>query len=275
MIQKPGFIALFILIPLTAVLRVTQLMYMIDPDTLFYKSQYAGVGAVFGVCLFAAAVLLILLGRTGGGCEPKAPEKSGALAVLSLLMGVGVAVQAALTINAYAGDNSGSGDPLASVILLTLLAAGSLWYFLREAYACRGGGRPGAMVALCPALYFMVQLVTLFVRYTGIANISESMFDMGLYVLLMLFFLLRARVGSDIGRERAMRWLFGFGFACALFCCLTTVPRYAVLLWGDRTVLHGSDAPSPFVLLTGVYIIVYLCGMARRPSRCDHAQEAL
>ena len=253
---KNAFTIFLLSAPLAAVLRIFQRVTMFDPLTGFYLNRYRTSGLIITILLALLTVALIVICRTAAVWPERIPVRSRLLAFMSLIMAVGMGYQ---VITAMAGCTPGTLTPAvftAWTAIVALLSLGSLAFFLHSAAAYYRGGKVSGALSVFPLLMILAQLCQAFMSFTGIASLSEYSYDIIMYCLLCLFWLFHGRILSGSGFARAMKWIFGVGFAGAVFCLITVLPRYYLDITGRQSYIHV--APNPVFLITAVYIAVFL-----------------
>ena len=77
--------------------------------------------------------------------------------------------------------------------------------------------------------------------------------------LLLVFWLFHGRMIADAGYPKAVRWAYGFGMCAAVYSLACTLPYYFIKFTGNGALLHQTELPSPLLIASAIYIIVFLC----------------
>ena len=119
----------------------------------------------------------------------------------------------------------------------------------------------------CPALLSVLfvpvwisELITLFVRYNGVAAVPERTYDILMLCLCTLFSLSYAKQVNGINKEYSSIRFRIFGLYTAFMCIVSTFPRYFVMLLGRADVLHESAVSEPVFLIFGIFSLITVIG---------------
>lgn len=266
--HKYAFTLFFISLPVAVVIRILQLLYMIEPATGFFKPEFASIGTGIGIGLGILALLFLIFSIFRNNEIRYIPKRSVSLSVLSFAL---AATQLAEIFSFVSGSEKFT--PAAALGVLFLL--GSAAFFILLGVSRVTNFSLPAAFSLFPVFLWVYQLITSFMHYTGIANISENLFDVAMLCFTLLFLLNQAKMCCGVGESKSVRWALGSGLTAALFCAVTTLPRYAVILLNHRNVLHESTMPSPVNAAMLLYIVVFLVvTFARRKGEEDPGMEA-
>lgn len=100
------------------------------------------------------------------------------------------------------------------------------------------------LLAIIPLCWNLIRLITLFVKYTGIANISARLFEIIMLSFFVLFFLSYSKVLTKRGGNKAM-FIFGI---CAIFStALSILPQLLLHIKPEKTF-------NTFVFLTNNFL---------------------
>lgn len=231
-------------------LRVIQFLYAIEKDTGFYKTENISVQVMN---IFIIAVFLILL--------------SGFLVIK----------KRELTMSA---NKMNTFEKASSVILLFALNISAIYSLISLRSAIAGGSylsllEPiftfGFVIFICVYIYFdeniynkgifdflillpvfwsLFRLISTFIKYTGIANISARVFEVIMLSFFVLFFMTyaKAKTGRSSHRE-----LFIFG-CCAIFAMALAVIPLLILFVKE---LAGHNFKSGLSVLPQFILIIY------------------
>jgi hypothetical protein len=87
-------------------------------------------------------------------------------------------------------------------------------------------------------------------------KVSELLFEIFMFVFVMLFFLTFARISSGVFTEDSMWGIYGYGLTAALLASIVTIPRIVIALVGLDAVA-GNEFNFAH-LTTFVFIIAYI-----------------
>ena len=119
---------------------------------------------------------------------------------------------------------------------------------------------------LLPLVWEIGELLSSFMAYTAIRNVSDQMLTIVMMILMAPFLLAHARILSGVGVEKGLRQLLFFGPAFALFAIAVPGGMIAAALAGKTVALGLSPVSAVFYFLSGLYAAV-LCLSLRRFAR--------
>ena len=119
---------------------------------------------------------------------------------------------------------------------------------------------------LLPLVWEIGELLSSFMAYTALRNVSDQMLTIVMLILMAPFLLAHARILSGVGAEKGVRQLLFFGPAFALFAIAVPGGMIAAALAGKTVALGLSPAAAVFYFLSGLYAAA-LCLSLRRSGR--------
>lgn len=126
--------------------------------------------------------------------------------------------------------------------------------------------RMNGWLMLLPLVWEIGELLSSFMAYTAIRNVSDQMLTIVMMILMAPFLLAHARILSGVGVEKGLRQLLFFGPAFALFAIAVPGGMIAAALAGKTVALGLSPVSAVFYFLSGLYAAV-LCLSLRRFAR--------
>lgn len=234
------------------VVRVCQLLFMTEPETGFFYTNFETLGTLLTVLYVAiiAATAIISYAELRG--RAKMPERGVAVTLLSAAAAVMLAAEA---VSGLLNTESLSG----MTVISTLLTLGTAAFFVFEALAfLNTAPETRRWLSLFPAAYWLIRVVSSFSTYMKMANISENLFDVAAMGFLTLFFLIYGKAVSQVDMAKSMRMLAPAGFCASILCLVCSLPRYAVLLFSDSKILHDTASPQPIFILMAVLVVLLI-----------------
>ena len=229
--------------------RIVQLLYMIETDTGFIKRDFEQAG-IFIKILYVAMILLVgAFAFTSGRFPEKLPQGSKPLAVFAFLAALG---------QLYELVASKHYDSPAALVLYSLLLLLSAVFFVLYGLSQLISVQIPNLLTLIPVVTMIFKLVMAFMRYTGMANISENLFDIGMLIFLSIFFLWFGKILNGMVSKYNIRVLFASGLLAAFFCFVYTIPRFFIILAGMGSLLHTGTFPNPANVAAGLFIVAFL-----------------
>lgn len=256
-------------------LRVYQLIALVNPESGFYDNSDFSVPILYGVAAVFTVLITVFCFISKSIPSPEIKiGKNPILGIASLLAAGGMAwdvitietrliPQTGGYVNAdmfrslfsvYLEENGG-----AFLLAELLFAVLSVFYFIVFAVS-HFEGKPHykklKLLALSPLCWSMAVLVSKLTKAISFMKVSELLFEIFMFVFVMLFFLTFARICSGVFTENSMWGVFGYGFASAFFGALVTVPRLVVLFAGLNPVENYEFNISYFAVV--VFVIAFV-----------------
>ncbi|MDR1892897.1 MAG: hypothetical protein LBQ48_07830 [Oscillospiraceae bacterium] len=282
----------FLALPFMLVVRMFQYAVLTEPQTGFYFPKYVAWGTVIFTAFVLISAAYILISRFILKVRHTLPARSRGLfagnAFMAVVMGyeaLAAAVWVMLNYRTqslvYTGGN-GWNKTLPAVfsavdwggLLLAVFAALSAVGFVFEALRYKKSAQPKSLLTVPPVLWSIMKLSLCFIRSTGLASISENLFDTLFLCLLTVFWLLHARIAAGIGRDTTVKWVYGVGLSATLFGVAAAIPRLFILIAPRLlfttadidSILRNSESFDPVFLAVCVYIPLFLIVLGRRPK---------
>lgn len=258
----PLFIIFFIGLAAAVCARTYLLICDIDPNTGFYYTGGTSI-MLFNVLLAAVTLLMLLPLFSKNLCGlAAAPVHSVADGIFCALLALLLIADSLSAIGAVAARQSGAGAFFSA--MLEALAA--ICFIMLALRSFGTGGTVPAVISLLPVFWAALRLMSDFMHYTTIINVSAYLYDMLKMVFVMIFLYYYARYAGGVPNGREVRGMLAFGLPAAFFCAISVIPRWAAYLLGAKTSLTPA---SDLVYLTLAVYTVWLLirvfsGNARR-----------
>lgn len=297
--NRPLFFSLAGCAAVCLILRIVLKLTAIDPQTGFYEGGGA-LPPLFSILLGASVLALLLLGFLLGRKARGAGISFGIpLRVLAFATGVLLFCWTLLhwrdIAEVFSADMALPPKLLSCIFALLfriVLPWISAYLFLRIAgfgpftisceyrtnepvpvlpenvFDLEGGLRTLRMngwLMLLPLVWEIGELLSSFMAYTAIRNVSDQMLTIVMLLLMAPFLLAHARILSGVGAEKGVRQLLLFGPAFALLAIAVPGGMIAAALAGKTVALGLSPAAAVFYFVFGLYAAV-LCLSLKRPE---------
>ncbi len=243
--------------------RIYQILFLVDQDTGFYTDGNKTT-AIISIGLVVGVVLMIVICAMDKRQRTYSPIRSIPTAVLCALTGLGVIFQYVLS--------SLSGNEHKNQIAYTILSivgilAGVI--LILTAYNFAIGQNIFAkipLLSLVPSLWGCACLITLFITYVSVVNISENIYDTFTVIFVLLFLFAQAKVFAGIDAQKSGKMLYVFGLPAVLMALVTGVPS-AVLLFSGMSRTSSFPVGLHMVnILLALYMIAFLMAVFRLPG---------
>lgn len=222
---------------------------MIETETGFIKRDFEKTGVFLNIMFLIIMLLIGCFAFTSDRFPVRLPAGSKPLAVFSFLTAAGQLYEIAAS-HRY-------DEPVAIAIyslLLLLCAVFFVLYGLSQLYPIK---IPSAFTVI-PVVTMAYKLIVVFMRYTGMANISDNLLETGMLISLTLFFLWLGKIFNGMLSNFNIRILFASGLLAVLFCFVGTLPRFFLIFAGMGNVLHIQTLPNPADVALGLFIVAFL-----------------
>ncbi len=253
--------------------RVYQLLDLVDTTNGFYKESDVTIPVLYGVVVFFGFLFLVLSYLSKEVPSPKLPAgKNPVLGIASFVMIAGLGLDMFKILTDILPANQGGTEIFIAILKLNIERNGGMFtilhfvfaffaiiYFLVFAISHLNGKasyKEFKLLALSPLCWAMTVLVKNLTTAISFIRVSELLFEIFMFVFVMLFFITFARISSGVFTEDSMWGIYGYGFTAALLAAIVTIPRIVIMLVGFDAV-EGYE--FNFVhLSTMVFIIAYI-----------------
>ena len=229
---------------------------MTETATGFYKTEYQSLGSlltVLYIVIFAVIAVLSFAEMRGTVRMP------GSTPLTSIASFAAAAVMLFQLFTFYIPE----GQSAILTFLNFVLLAGMIVFFTADgASAFFGIDRFLKYLGIVPIVYWIVRILTVFMQYIRMANISENLFDLAAMGFAAVFFLLYGTADNDIELKKSVRFLAPGGLCAILLCVICTVPRYFVILASQTRILHDTVEINPVFIPLAAFILFKL------PQKC-------
>ena len=255
--QRLFVFSLFSLISII-IIRCIQLIFLTDNKTGFFTAGLEGIGTALTVLLVA------LIGLSAVMVFLNKKEKIDPIPSPSYFLG-GSLIFAGLAhiIEPLLGTEGLATVPqiLLTLRLIMLPVAGAVFIYFGLAVILEKNPHFGLSVLI--VLSLVIRLMTSFISFTGMSNISENMFDVLMLISTLVFILFFSKAVCGISRSNNYRRLIAFGVTAVLFTAASSLPTIIVSLFGGNSLSHTPvDSPVTGVF-TALFITAYLFNICR------------
>lgn len=248
----------WLLLPAALIIRVFQLLLVVDIDTGFYEAghplSYAlSAVMVAGILLVGFTVIFGSSKNTQvGGTQMKNPfltdldtlaHSLGATFSVSVMtMSFALVLDAILQFFEHMAQSAVTPVFLLNFAFMLATAA----VFLRIAFACMKGrplSRAMGYSLLLPVIWYTIRSTEYFMSFIQITNISENLLLLLSSLSTLLFLVLCARFFSGYEKNNTRPMLIITGLTCSLVCAVSTVPRYVMIYFGPTGIRQATRMP--------------------------------
>ncbi len=267
--------ALLVAVPL----RIYQYFKVLEPETGFYSKTDFSVYAIYALLGIALVVSIVVpLINKNRMITVTSVKKSPVFLILSLILAVTVIIDSAGQLMDYfdlydAANTSGTviseyvkkqGGTL--LLLQAVSGAVAAVYFFVSGLSVSLGNSDGSklkILGLTPVLWCIFKLLYRFKRTISFVNVSDLMLELFEIVFLMLFFLVLAQTVAKIDAKAVFWKVYGYGIPAAMFALICFLPRFIVMITGNKDLLNSHYGVSYSDFGVAAYIIYNLLSRAK------------
>lgn len=256
--KQKSSLALYIIASVFMIItRLFQMIVMIDPETGFYREGFSSAEFIlfgaWGVILF----LIIVFGYLGDPPKDKMPEKAVPLGVASIFLSF------AMGFYMYYYSATDRVINAMDFIFIACILASSL-FFLIYGLALFGIFHMPVYLSVIPIVFCGLRLALVFIKYTGMAKISDNILDIGMLVSCLIFMLFHGKIISGIDFKHSVKWGYGIGLAASVICLLCTVPKYYIEFFAHDASIHSTTVPCFVDICLAIYILFFIVTSSRK-----------
>ena len=243
------------------ILRCFQIGNLINPENGFFLDGYEGLGTL----LTSAVILIVAVGAVLGlFTQTKdistSPKPNSILGGAALLVGVAqLSEPFTLFVALY------EIPPVIHILRLVFIGLSGL-YFCYFGVMNLLGNRPNPCLSLIAVVSTILRLITAFMSFTGMANVSDNVYDI-LALTTTLFFMLfysKSLVGIEFKSGKTA--IFTSGITAVLLNTAAVLPRIIMTVMGAKQYAHIQVDNTVSVVFLTVYIAVYLVVISKKTA---------
>lgn len=253
--------------------RVYQLLALVDASNGFFKESDVTVPVLYAIVVVFSLIFLVLSFISKEVPSPKLPAgKNPVLGVASFVITAGLGWDMFATLGEIIPVNQGSAGIFISLLRNNIAQAGGAFTILKFVFAFfaiiyfivfgishlngKASYKEFKLLALSPLCWSMTMLVTKLMNAISFIKVSELLFEIFMFVFVMLFLLTFARISSGVFTEDSMWGIYGYGLTASLLTAIVTIPRIVILVVGLDAVEGYEFNFAHFALL--VFIMAYV-----------------
>ncbi len=253
--------------------RVYQLLALVDASNGFFKENDVTVPVLYAVVVVFCLLFLVLSFISKEVPSPKLPTgKNPILGVVSFVMTAGLGWDMFGTLRDIIPVNQGNSAIFMGLLKTNLSQNGGTFAILEFVFAFfaiiyfivfgishlngKASYKEFKLLALSPLCWSMTVLITKLMNPISFIKVSELLFEIFMFVFVMLFFITFARISSGVFTEDSMWGIYGYGLTATLLGAIVTIPRIVIALVGLDAVEGYSFDFSHLAVLA--FILAYV-----------------
>lgn len=253
--------------------RVYQLLALVDTTNGFFKESDVTIPVLYGVVIVFGLLFMTLSFISKEVPSPKLPAgKNAVLGIASFVMVAGLGADMLGILKRIIPANQGNAGIFMNLLKSNLSKNGGTFTILEFVFAFfaiiyfivfaishlngKASYKEFKLLALAPLCWSMTVLITKLMNAISFIKVSELLFEIFMFVFVMLFFLTFARISSGVFTEDSMWGIYGYGLTAALLASIVTIPRIVIALVGLDAVEGNEFNFAHFT--TFVFIVAYI-----------------
>ena len=253
--------------------RVYQLLALVDASNGFFKESDVTVPVLYAVVAVFGLLFLVLSFISKEVPSPKLPAgKNPVLGIASFIMTAGLGWDMFKTLGDIIPVNQGNVGIFISLLRNNLAQEGGVFTLLKFVFAFfaiiyfivfaishlngKASYKEFKLLALSPLCWSMTVLVVKLMNAISFIKVSELLFEIFMFVFVMLFLITFARISSGVFTEDSMWGIYGYGLTASLLAAIVTIPRIVIALVGLDAV-EGYEFDFVHIALL-VFIMTYV-----------------
>ena len=269
--RKSAWIVFALTLLITLPTRLYQILFLMDKKTGFYTdgnttTAIISIGFVIGILLMVAL-------STMDRHESKGyhPIHSTPAAVIGALTGLGLVIESTVSLL----DRSNSQNHFMYMILSVVgILTGAV--LILTAYDFAVGENHLSkypLLALVPPIWGCFCLVTLFITYVAVVNVSENIYDTFTVIFLLLFFFAQAKMFAGVENQKSSRLIYIFGLPAILLSLVTGIPGMVSFFSGTSQTGYFPIGLYFVAVLMALYLFVFLAAVHRMQNTYSQYPE--
>lgn len=236
-----------------SVIRCIQLMLLTNIETGFFISGMETLGIILSVITFVIIALSSVLAFTSKKADVyPIPERSNVLGAFSLLAGIANLIEPIFNASAF----HGVPPLLIALRLITLFLTGLVfcWFGLSHLLDLN----PHYNFSVLFVVAWILRLMTTFISFTGMSNISENIYDILMLITMLLFFLTHSKALCGIKKKHHIQRLLAIGFPAILCTVASAIPNIVLYLSKGPQNAHSPIDNPISAIFVAAYVAAYL-----------------
>lgn len=253
--------------------RVYQLLALVDASNGFFKESDVTVPVLYAIVVVFGILFIALSFVSKEVPSPKLPAgKNAILGIASFVITGGLGWDMFKTLSDVIPVNQGNAVIFMNLLKTNLSQKGGAFTILEFVFAFfaiiyfivfgishlngKASYKEFKFLALSPLCWSMMVLIIKLMNPISFIKVSELLFEIFMFVFVMLFFLTFARISSGVFTQDSMWGIYGYGLIASLLASIVTIPRIVISLVGLEAVEgYGFDFTHLAIL---VFIMAYV-----------------
>ncbi len=233
---------------LVNVIRILQLVIMIDSESGFYYESYEKLGNILTLVIVGITLLLIVLSIVTKQKERIAPPKpNNFLGVAGIMLGVSLAIEP------WFVEKVSASVPviLQNLKTVTIILSGVIFVII--GFLNFIGKKPNYILCIVPSLSYVTRILVTFICYTGMSGISQNYFEIVNLCCILAFLHFSSKILCNVASKRTSLITIISACAAIITSSLCSVPQIIITFFGLSGVHISVDS-----IITNLFMLIYI-----------------
>lgn len=235
----------------STVIRFFQINYTIEFETGFFKTGYETIGYFILVAIFVVSLLTATFSKITHKKPEHPPQQNLPLGIVAFLPAIGIGYEVFLS-------NSSVFTGSVQTLLLKISGAFAVLFFIYFGVSQIISLKLNPLSTIIPCIYVILKIICDFTSISSLALISDNIFLIGGYCLILLFMLNLTKLYNNINEDTGFRRLLASGTAASVLCISQSIPYLIINLFNDNTYNHISSSANFSILAIGLFITAFI-----------------
>lgn len=243
------------------ILRFIQMTALTDAKTGFFLDGQEELGSTFSaavIIVIAISSILVFLYKDGK-INPL-PYPNVILGITAILAGVSHIAEPLVS----DADLANVPTALVGLRFVLIFISGIVFCWFGASVFTKNPFNPALCIVFVIA--WIVRLMSTFISYTGMSNISENMYDTLMLMSTLVFMLAFGKALYGISKSKNNRFIISVGIMSVLCTVASSAPSLLYSLVSDTELIH-KPIDSPITgIFTAAFITAYLFNICKNTA---------
>lgn len=240
-----------IAIVFSTIMRFFQINNTIEFETGFFKTGYEARGYFILAAIFAVALICAVFGKLAHRRPEHPSENNKVLGVISFIPAISIAYEVFFTTPLIITN-------VAQILLLKITGLFTAAFFIAFGIRKFVYFKMHGILTVIPCIYVIMRIIFDFTSISSLALISDNIFLIGAYFLILLFMLNFAKLYNNIDTNTNFRKLLSTGTSASILCISQSIPYLIINYTSNNSYNHITPSENFSVLSLGIFIIAFI-----------------
>ncbi len=239
-----------IALPVCIVLRVLQILFTIDNTNGFYIEKFKGLGQFITFLIFTVCIVIGVLAFKAYKTPERIPRSDIFLSASAFLVSLALVLELIFeklptTMSAW------------HVLVIKILEILGAVYFAAFGLQITKKVILPLISHIIIVFYVMAKAVITFINISALALISDTIFLVTGYCLLLLFFVNFAKLNNRLGNEYTFRKILASSLSASVICISQSVAFFVANIFSHGKYIHTDITANLVILSLGIFVVVF------------------